>query len=296
MTWANLYSILGGMDAALAEVMRKHPLLHGISRGDRAGRESSARAGEPVVRGTARAGETVARGQARTGDAAVGRGGSARGVARAGDAAVGRGSAPADGLPVVQGLRELLPGGALARGSVVQTPDFGLLSLALVAGASAAGGWLGLAGLPELGVLAAADLGVDTERTLLVPRLAANWPQVVSSLLDGCEIVLLRTPEPPRADQRRRFEAGLRHTGGVLVVVGGWPGAQLRLEVTQREWSGLGEGHGRLRACRAEVVVSGRGAAARTRSGWLWLPGEDGGVAAAEPLAAGPALRAVRAG
>src|SRR5579859_6784353 len=93
-------------------------------------------------------------------------------------------------LPVVAALRDLLPRGGLARGSVVSVPEFVLLSLALAAGASADGAWCGLAGIPEAGVLAGVGLGMDPERILLVPELGPAWPQVVASLIDGCELVL----------------------------------------------------------------------------------------------------------
>ena len=101
-------------------------------------------------------------------------------------------------LPVLPVLRELMPRGGLARGSVVTVAEFGLLALALAAGASAAGAWCGIAGVPEAGVLAAAALGLETERTLLVPDPGHAWAQVVASLLDGCELVLLRLPERRR--------------------------------------------------------------------------------------------------
>jgi len=188
-------------------------------------------------------------------------------------------------LPVLPGLRDLLPGGGLARGSVVTVPEAGLLLLALAAAASAEGAWCGLAGVQEAGVLAAADLGLCPERVLLTPRLGANWLQVVSSLADGCEIVIVRPPSAPPAQLQRRMEAALRRAGGVLLVAGEWPAAQLQLRVLRREWSGLGYGHGRLRACRAEVAVSGRGAASQAQPRWLWLPAEDGTVAPAEPPA-----------
>ena len=213
-------------------------------------------------------------------------------------------------------LRELLPRG-LARGTVVAVAEFGLLCLALAAAASADGAWCGVAGLPEAGVMAAAGLGLDTGRLLLVPDPGPAWPQVTASLLDGCELVLLRPPRlagrpasrpadgragtnpasgamPPQA--RRRLEATVRRGRGVLLVAGDWPGAQYRLRVVSQRWTGLGDGHGRLRACCAEVVADGRGEAAMTRTRWLWLPGEDGGVALADPLdlpqdLAGPAPR-----
>ena len=180
-------------------------------------------------------------------------------------------------------LRELLPRGGLARGSVVAVAEFGLLCLALAAGASAAGVWCGIAGLPEAGVLAAVGLGLDAERTLLVPDPGPAWPQVVASLLDGCEIVLVRPPAPATAPIRKRLEAALRRGRGVLLVAGDWPGAQVRLRVGTRRWTGLGDGHGRLRACCAEVTANGRGQAAATHTRWLWLPAEDGTVTVADP-------------
>ena len=213
-------------------------------------------------------------------------------------------------------LRELLPRGGLTRGSVVTVAEFGLLALALAAGASADGAWCGIVGVPEAGVLAAAGLGLDTERTLLVPDPGHTWPQVVASLLDGCELVLLRPPPQlpppgaprapetrgapialgvredlkapgvrgaPGAQVRQRLEATLPRGRGVLLVVGDWPGAQVRLQVLTQGWTGLGDGHGRLRACCAQVLADGRGQAAVARTRWLWLPAEDGRVTLAEP-------------
>ena len=137
-------------------------------------------------------------------------------------------------------LGELLPGG-LARGSVVAAGRWSLLCLALAAGAS-------VAGVPQLGVSAAACVGLDPARMLLVADPGTAWPQVVASLLDGCELVLLRPPGHAPAQVRRRLEAVLRRCGGVLVVAGDWDGAQARLLVTRQEWAGIEPGHGRLRA------------------------------------------------
>jgi hypothetical protein len=186
-------------------------------------------------------------------------------------------------LPVLSALHGLLPRGGLARGSVVAVAEFGLLCLALMVAASADGAWCGIAGIPEAGVLAAAGLGLDTERTLLVPAPGPAWPEVVASLLDGCELVLLRPPRRAPVQVRRRLEATLRRGRGVLLVAGDWPGAQVRLQVVAQRWTGLGNGHGRLRACCAEVAAEGCGAAAMARTCWLWLPAEDGSVALADP-------------
>jgi hypothetical protein len=184
-------------------------------------------------------------------------------------------------LPVLPALRDLLPGGGLQRGSVVTSGDWGLLALALTAGAVADGAWCAVVGVPAMGVRAAAEAGLDLDRVLLVSDPGPSWPQVVASLLDGFDIVLLRPPDQPSAQLRRKLEAVGRRHGSVLVVAGDWPGAQSRLLVTDAEWIGIGAGHGRLRARRARVVASGRGAGERPRATWLWLPGLDGTIAAA---------------
>jgi hypothetical protein len=194
---------------------------------------------------------------------------------------------PGEGvLPVLPALAGLLPAGGLVRGSVVTTEVFGLLSLALAADAVADGAWCAIAGVPAAGVRAAADAGLDPARLVLIPEPGRGWPQVVASLLDGFDIVLLCPPEPPPAQLRRKLEAAARRYGSVLLVAGDWPGAQTRLQVTGEEWTGLGAGHGRLRARKAQVVASGRGAAERPRSCWLWLPGPDGSVTVAGSVTA----------
>jgi hypothetical protein len=193
----------------------------------------------------------------------------------------------ADVLPVLPALRGLLPSGGLQRGSVVAVGRWGMLCLALVAGASANGAWCAVAGLPQFGVRAAVDIGLDPDRLLLIAAPGVGWPQVVASLLDGCEIVMLRPPRQPSAQLRRKVEAAVRRYGGVLVVAGDWDGAGARLRVARQEWIGIGPGHGRLRARRAQVVADGRGAWARPRIRWLWLPGPDGSVAALTEQAIG---------
>ena len=142
-------------------------------------------------------------------------------------------------LPVLPALRELLPGG-LQRGSVVTTGDWGLLSLALAAGAVADGAWCAIVGVPAVGVRAAAQAGLDPGRVLLVAEPGPGWVQVVASLLDGFDIVLLRPPEQPPAQLRRKLEAAARRYGSVLVIAGDWPGAQSRLLVADAKWTGIG--------------------------------------------------------
>lgn len=99
------------------------------------------------------------------------------------------------GLPLAPALRPLFPGGALRRGSTVALApsNAGQTSLlfALLAAASAAGSWCAAVGLPDLGLVAAAEAGVVVDRLALVPRPGPEWPGVVAALLDGVDIVVL---------------------------------------------------------------------------------------------------------
>jgi len=221
----------------------------------------------------------------------------AEGTVRPGsDIGAGSGVLPDAGLlPVLPALRDLLPHGALQRGSVVSAGPWSLLYLALAAGPVASGAWCAVVGIPEFGVMAAADAGLDLARLLLAPDPGSGWPQVVASLLDGCELVVLRPPERPSAQVRRKLEAAVRRCGAVLLVAGDWEGAHVRLRIAAQEWTGIGAGHGRLRERLAQVVADGRGGWSRSQARWLWLPGPDGAVtAAADPAyqeAADPAYQ-----
>src|SRR5205814_3148836 len=155
-------------------------------------------------------------------------------------------------------------------------PGASSLALALLAGPSAAGSWCAAVGLPSLGLVAAAELGVALDRFPLVARPGADWPAVVAALLEAVDVVLLCPPPHVRTGDARRLAARARERGAVLVVTGGAVPADVRLSVVRSEWEGLGQGHGRLQARRMDVVSSGRGAAARERRASLWLPGPDG--------------------
>ena len=148
-------------------------------------------------------------------------------------------------MPALSALRELLPRGGLVRGSVVSVAEFGVLALALLAGASADRAWYGIAGVPVAGILAAAELGLDLERTLLVPISGTPGRRWWRRCSAGARSSWCDRPGRPRARIRQRLEAVLRRGRGVLLIAGDWPGVPARLPVTARRWGGLGDGHGR---------------------------------------------------
>jgi hypothetical protein len=219
-------------------------------------------------------------------------------------------------LPVADALASLLPRG-LRRGSAVavgaERGAGGATSLALAAcaGASAAGSWVAAVGLPSLGLVAAAELGIALDRFALVAAPdARTLPTVVATLVDAFDVVLLGGSHRLRAGDGRRLTARVRERGAVLVPVLGHgrpPPLGLEVDATltvvSARWEGVGDGHGHLRARRVLAEATGRGAAARGRRVDLWLPGPDGEMSiaslatvasvAAEPMAEIRRLREV---
>lgn len=196
-------------------------------------------------------------------------------------------------LPVLEPFQPLLTEG-LRRGSTVEVGDATSLALALIAGPSAAGSWAAAVGVSNLGLAAAAELGVALDRFVVIaepPRAA--WATVVATLVDALDVVVVRARYRIGGNDARRLVARARERGAVLVVLGdGWPEApDVRLQITRAEWHGIGDGHGHLQARRVTVESGGRRGAARARHVDLWLPAAGGGVAAVDELATVTALR-----
>jgi hypothetical protein len=186
-------------------------------------------------------------------------------------------------LPVSEHLLPLLPWDGLRRSTTVATAGAARVSLALalIAEATTTGSWAVMVGMPQLGLVAADELGVALDRVALVPDVdRQTWPTVVAALVDAVDLVLLG-PTRARPTDVRRVLARARERGTVLVPVGGWWPEPLDLTITgaASRWHGLGSGHGQLRARRVRVEASGRRDAARPRATELWLPADGGGVA-----------------
>ena len=230
-------------------------------------------------------------------------------------------------LPVLPELAGLFPGGGLPRGGTVllgpmtapdtflssahgrsgptsaaasRAPGLTSLLLLLLAGTSSRGYWCAVAGLPELGFAAAAELGVNLDRLVLVPRPGSEGRRqsVVATLLETVDLVCLAPDTPVRPADARRLAARAREHCSTLVVLdaastptgvargflsGGparpgrvlarWPGpSDLRCAVRESSWSGLERGHGLLSFRLREAEVGGRGAASRPRRDLLRLP------------------------
>ena len=171
-------------------------------------------------------------------------------------------AAPLRTLPVLPAFGELLPGAVIQRGSVVgcQGSSAVSLALALAAGPSLAGAWVGVTGLPSLGVAAAVELGVAPERLVMVAEPAqrfgdAQWADVLAAMIDGFDVLLLG-PDAfgVRAGTARRLVARVQSRGAVLLTVAGAGagaapsplGADQQLDSADAVWQGPGPGPSHL--------------------------------------------------
>src|SRR2546423_1781427 len=113
-------------------------------------------------------------------------------------------------LPIAAPLAGLFPGGGLRRGGTVTVTGSPSLALSVVAAASAAGTWCAAIGMPALGLVAAAEAGVDLARFPLVPHPGEQWATVAAALVDAVDLVLLRAPARARPSDCRRLSARVR--------------------------------------------------------------------------------------
>lgn len=193
-------------------------------------------------------------------------------------------------LPVPPPLVDLLPDG-LRRGATTTVRGSSSLTLGMLAHACASGAWGVAVGHPRLGLLAAAQAGVDLTRFAFVPDPGPDAALVLAALLDGIDVVLVG-PDAPLADaDRRRLSARARERGAALLTTVAWPGAAVVLDAGPARWSGVGDGDGRLRTCRVEVRRTGRGGAGVPTSVEVELPFAPPG----EHVPQGPVHRRSRA-
>jgi hypothetical protein len=155
------------------------------------------------------------------------------------------------------------------RAGATYAVDSASLALALAAGASQAGEWVGFAGCTDFGAEAAAELGVELSRTVLVPDPGEHWLEVTAALVDVLRVVVLRPPASVDERTAGLLDSRLRTRSSVLVVHGEWPRVEARLSIEESAWSGPMSGTGQLEERRARVVVR-RGARPPQRADLAW--------------------------
>jgi len=173
-------------------------------------------------------------------------------------------------LPVPESLAELSPASGrypqptpLPRGAVAVLSGARSLPLSMVAAVTAEGGHAAIVGQPDVGLLAAVEMGADLSRIAVIPEPGSDPVEVAAVLMDGMDLVVLglggRSVPPSRA---RAVVARARQKGCTLLVTDGdWHGASARLEakVCGYEITGRGRpGFGRISKVRLAFSASGR--------------------------------------
>ena len=165
-------------------------------------------------------------------------------------------------LPLPESLTELLPT-TLPRGTVAVLSGARSLTLGMVAAATAAGGHAAIVGQPDVGLLAAVEMGADLSRLAVIPEPGADPVEVAAVLMDGMDLVVLglggRSVPATRA---RAVVARARQKGCTLLVTGGdWQGASVRLEARVSGYEVTGgptPGCGRISRVRLAMRARGR--------------------------------------
>ncbi|HEX4191254.1 MAG TPA: hypothetical protein VHZ06_09690 [Marmoricola sp.] len=181
---------------------------------------------------------------------------------------------PVSTHPALAGLVQLRTGGAYE-------VDHASLAMALLAAPSSEGAWSAVVGAGDFGVEAAAELGVDLTRTVLVPDPGEQWLEATAALVDVVSIVVLRPPPGVSERTASRIGARLRKRSCLLIVWGCWPGAEARISIRSSTWSGADSGHGRLRSRRVLLGVQQGTAPVRTTE--LMFPSETAPLARVAP-------------
>ena len=153
----------------------------------------------------------------------------------------------------------------LPRGTVAVLSGARSLSLSMVAAVTAAGGHAAIVGQPDVGLLAAVEMGADLSRLAVIPEPGADPVEVAAVLMDGMDLVLLglggRSVPATRA---RAVVARARQRGCTLLVTGGdWQGASARLEARVSGYEVTGDGRpisgcGRISRVRLAMQARGR--------------------------------------
>ena len=180
-------------------------------------------------------------------------------------------------LALPQWLAESLPV-PLPRGTVAVLSGARSLLLNMVAAVTAAGGNVAVVGQPDIGLLAAVEMGADLSRLAVIPDPGTDPVEVAAVLIDGMDLVVLglggRQVPQTRA---RAVVARARNKGCTLLVTDGdWQGAPTRLkarvcgyEITPGLRGVPAPGFGRISRVRLQLsgAYAGRRVIGRARAG-----------------------------
>lgn len=173
-------------------------------------------------------------------------------------------------------LATLLPEGRLPRGAMTSVRGSNALLLAVLATDHKPGEWSAIVGAPTLGMLAAAQAGLELERLVLIPDPGPAAADVLAALVDGFDQVVIGPDARLAPSDRRRILARARDRDVALIDPQNPESATLTLDVDHRTWTGTDDGAGYLKTQTLHLERSGRGANAQPRRYKVTLPDTTG--------------------
>lgn len=147
-----------------------------------------------------------------------------RGASRSGE------SAASGGADFFELIHRLTPAGE--SGKVVQLEGSRTMLMAWAGQISQAQGWCGVVGMPGFGWAQAAHMGMALERSLVVADTQLLADQVVSTLLEGCDVVLLG--EQLGVGAQRRLAAKARSSRCHILTETAWHQPHYRVRAAAR--------------------------------------------------------------
>ncbi|MEV6774341.1 hypothetical protein AB0N05_37470 [Nocardia sp. NPDC051030] len=197
-------------------------------------------------------------------------------------------------------LGELLPGGGLARGSIIACPRGSLVCATLAAATTAGLNAAVVGGLrpSRVGLLAAWEMGARLSAIAAVDANASQAADVIPVLLDGIPLVVLDVAGMRlRPTEEEALRARVRSKKGILLVTGGAWVRQPNLSISASPVgnTGIGHGRGRLREIELDMRVEVHGQLFRRGRVKLASAG-NGRTHWVNPIAATPQIGLVRTG
>jgi hypothetical protein len=160
-------------------------------------------------------------------------------------------------FPVHAALSKLFPRGGLLAGAVYSLDSSASLVWSLLAEPTQKGTWCAVVGMPDLGLGAAEELGVNVDRLVLVPSPGSQWMAVLGALLDIVGVCALGSVSPPNERSLSILYGRLRERESTLLVRSGWPRVDVTLEAEHR-WDGVEAGRGLLQEHHLRITATPR--------------------------------------
>jgi hypothetical protein len=175
-------------------------------------------------------------------------------------------------LPVAKAFTALFPLG-IRRGSTISVRSTSLMLL-LIAEPTRAGSWVAITGFPDVGVVAATEMGVSLKRCVFIPYLTANSaPKVFAALIDSVDVVVIHQGNFVQSADARRLIARARDRQCVIILSKTtWQQVSpLTLKSKSSVWKQAANGYGRLKGRWLDVKVEGKGSMSRPQQTSVWL-------------------------